>query len=200
MTRIAILISGRGTNMEAICRHTMKGDIDADIVMVCSDNCSAPGLETASRMGYETIVIPYNSKKRSDAEKELIEILVRNRIDWIVLAGFMKILSPLFVSRFSGRIVNIHPSLLPSFPGSNSIEDAWSYGVRITGVTIHIVDEKVDHGPILAQKSVHVMDDDTLEDLEKKIHEVEHELYWKTLKSLFQNKLRFFNRRQHNGT
>ena len=115
-------------------------------------------------------------------------------VEWIVLAGFMRILSPGFVSRFTSRIVNIHPSLLPSFPGTHSIEKAWRHGARITGVTVHLVDDQVDHGLILSQAAVSIMDNDSLEDLENRIHETEHQLYWETLRDLFLGKISVIER------
>ena len=122
---------------------------------------------------------------RAEAEQVLAHRLEEEGVEWVVLAGFMRILSSSFVERFPGRIINIHPSLLPSFPGTQSILEAWEYGVRVTGVTVHIVDGQVDHGPILSQVPVSVEPQASLEALEAAIHAAEHELYWRTLKDLF---------------
>ncbi len=195
MTKIAILVSGRGTNMEALCDHIRKKDLDAEISFVASDNPEAPALAKADSHGIRTAVLPYRKTGRNEAEKVLADLLVQADVEWVILAGFMKILSPGFVSGHKNRIVNIHPSLLPAFPGAKGIEDAWDYGVKITGVTIHLVDEKMDNGPVLAQEAVKVETMDTLEKLAEKIHRTEHDLYWKTLSSLFKGKLIYTNRR-----
>ncbi len=188
MKRIAILISGRGTNMVALAERVASGDLQAGIAFVGADRENASGLERARAKGLPVAVFPYGELGRSAAEEDLAERLEREGVEWIVLAGFMRILSPRFVERFQGRIVNIHPSLLPSFPGTDSIRQAWEYGVRVTGVTVHIVDGKVDHGPILAQVPVPVGPEDSFENLETAIHRAEHGLYWKALKDLFASK------------
>lgn len=184
--RIAILISGSGTNMTAIAEAVASGELDADIVFVGSDKEEAVGLEKARRLGLETKVFSYGIEGgRAVAEKNIIEAAGAASVDWIVLAGYMRILSPTFVKRFADRIINIHPSLLPAFPGAHAIDDALDYGVNITGVTIHVVDELVDHGRILAQQAVEIDRNDTKETLEAKIHKIEHALYKATLKKLF---------------
>jgi len=195
MTKIAILVSGSGTNMEALCDHIQRKDLDAEVAFVASDNPEAPALVKADRLGIRTVVLPYRKAGRNDAEKVLTDLLDQADVEWVVLAGFMKILSTEFVAGHKDRIVNIHPSLLPAFPGAKGIEDAWNYGVKITGVTIHLVDEKMDNGPVLAQEAVKVETKDTLERLAEKIHKTEHDLYWKTLSSLFKGKLIYTNRR-----
>lgn len=183
--RIVILISGRGTNMEAIAQACRDGELSAEILFVGSDRPEAGGLETAKSFGIPTQVFFYKRDGRQAAEEALAKSIEESKCDWIVLAGFMRILSPEFVHRFSGRIINIHPAILPSFPGAHGIQDAWDYGVKLTGVTVHIVDDQVDHGPILAQECVRREPEDTIETLEAKIHQVEHKIYKKTLKDLF---------------
>lgn len=185
MKRIAILISGRGSNMVALTERVRSGDLEAQIAFVGSDRADASGISKAQEMGLPVALFPYREMGRTAAEDALAERLEREGVDWIVLAGFMRILSTTFVERFQGRIINIHPSLLPSFPGTDSIREAWEYGVRVTGVTVHIVDGQVDHGPILAQVPVPVVPGKSLEDLESSIHAAEHELYWSTLRDLF---------------
>ena len=183
--RIAILISGTGTNMHAILNAIKDGELDAVPVFVGSDKAAAKGLQTAASLGVPTRVFSYKELGKADAEEAIALAVEEAGADWIVLAGFMRILSPDFVRRFAGRIINIHPALLPLFPGAHGIRDAWDAGVPETGVTIHIVDEEVDHGPILAQESVKREPEDTIETLEAKIHAVEHKLYKKTLKEFF---------------
>ena len=191
--RIAILISGRGTNMEAIFDRIASGDLDASVAFVASDSQAAAGLNKASSRGIPAHVLPYDRGK-AEGERDLLSLCRENAVTWIVLAGFMRILSPDFVSRFLHRIVNIHPALLPAFRGAHAIEDAWKAGVRLTGVTVHLVDSGTDTGPILAQRAVPVHDDDTPETLEERIHGTEHDLYWNTLRGLFSGGLKPLSR------
>jgi formyltetrahydrofolate-dependent phosphoribosylglycinamide formyltransferase len=183
--RIAILISGTGTNMEAIVRACLSGELEAEVTFVGSDRPGAKGLTTATALGMQTKVFPYKINGREVCEKQITEAINETKTDWIILAGFMRILSPDFVHIFKGRIINIHPALLPLFPGAHGIQDAWNAGVHETGVTVHLVDEKVDHGQILAQEKVKRLPDDTIETLEARIHETEHKIYKQTLKMFF---------------
>ena len=185
--RIAILISGTGTNMVALVNACKAGGLQADITFVGSDRASAKGLITAQEMGMETKLFNYKLEGKENAEARLADEIEATNSEWIVLAGYMRILTPDFVRRFQGRIINIHPALLPSFPGAHAIQDAWDAGVETTGVTIHIVDEEVDHGPILAQEEVHRLPEDTIETLEERIHKTEHKLYKAALKKFFEN-------------
>lgn len=170
--------------MEALAGKCKSGELNANVAFVASDKADALGLNKAKAMNFKTLVLPYDRGK-AIAEAALDEELSKHSVDWIVLAGFMRILSSQFMARHSERVVNIHPSLLPAFPGTQAIKDAYEYGVKVTGVTVHLVDEMVDHGPILNQAEVRVLDEDSLESLEAKIHEVEHDIYWRTLKDLF---------------
>lgn len=183
--RIAILISGKGSNMEAILKACLTDELPAEVSFVGSDNINAKGLDTAAALGAGTRVFFYKRDGRQAAEEMIAKAIKETCTDWIVLAGFMKILSPEFVKRFHNRIINIHPSLLPSFPGAHAIIDAWNAKADHTGVTVHIVDEEVDHGHILAQEKVDIMPDETLEKLEEKIHMVEHKIYKEALKKHF---------------
>lgn len=184
-TRIAILISGTGSNMQAIAAACGDGALDAEVAVVISDNPDAPGLAKARAAGIETVSAVYGRGVPREKNEHLIAETIRNKtIDWIVLAGFMKILSPSFVRQFPGRIVNIHPSMLPAFPGAHAIRDALEAGADCAGVTVHIVDEMVDHGPILAQEEVPILPGDTEESLAERVHAVEHRLYPKTLQAL----------------
>ncbi len=179
--RIAILISGKGSNMLAIARNCAVGLIDAEVSFVASDNLEAPGLTEAEKLGLKTHFIPYNDQGKYKAEENLEGLILDSRTEWLILAGFMRVISPGFVSRMRDRIVNIHPSLLPAFPGKNSIRRALDHGVVLTGVTVHLVDEQVDHGKIIAQEPVRIFQGDTAEDLEERIHQTEHILYTRTL-------------------
>ena len=186
LPRIAILISGTGTNMEALLKAAITGELKAQVSFVGSDRIEAKGLQTATALNAATRVFFYKKKGRAACESEIAAAIEETHTDWIVLAGFMRILSPEFVRRFKGRIINIHPALLPSFPGAHGILDAWNAGVPETGVTVHIVDEEVDHGPILAQQAVRREPGDTMESLEAKIHAVEHQIYKSALQKFLE--------------
>lgn len=183
MNKIALLISGAGSNMEAILDRIDSGHLDCRAVFVASDRPGALGIEKAAKRKIRTEILPYR-QGRERGEARLEELCLETKPDWLVLAGFMKILSPSFVSSHKDRIVNIHPALLPSFPGRHGIEDAWRAGVKVTGVTVHLVDELMDHGRILAQVPVRIRDSYDLTDLEKRIHRAEHQIYWRTLNKL----------------
>lgn len=184
--RIAILISGTGSNMEAIVKACREERLAADVAIVISDNPDAPGLAKARAAGIETISTVYGKDiPREKSEHLIAETLRGKKIDWVVLAGYMKILSADLVGQFRGRIVNIHPSMLPAFPGAHAIRDALEAGADFAGVTIHIVDEFVDHGPILAQEEVAILPGDTEATLAERIHAAEHRLYPQTLQNLF---------------
>ena len=185
MTRIAILISGRGSNMEALANAINNGKLDAEVCFVGSDNENAKGLQVARDMGLKTRIFPYGANNSDQAEETMLRDINENKVEWLILAGFMRVLSKNFVKRMEGRIVNIHPSLLPSFKGAHAINDAFQYGVKITGVTIHIVNEFVDNGKIIAQRAIVIREDDTIESLSERIHKIEHSLYPETLSKLF---------------
>lgn len=193
--RIAILISGQGTNMEAIFDRIASGDLDATVAFVASDNDAAAGLRKAAARSVPVCTLPYELRGKTEAERVLVSLCRERNVDWIVLAGFMRILSAAFVSGFENRIVNIHPALLPAFPGAHAVRDAWDRGVRLTGVTVHLVDTGVDTGPILSQRAVSVLDEDTIETLEERIHATEHSQYWVTLRDLFSGRLEPLKRR-----
>lgn len=176
--RLGILISGRGSNFLAIADAISAGRLDAEIAVVISNNPSAAGLEVARSKGLATSTIPSErGMKREEYDERLTEELNRHNVDLIVLAGFMRILSGKFVNRFRGRILNIHPSLLPSFPGLDVHAAALQYGVKVSGCTVHFVDEGLDSGPIIRQASVPVEGNDTEESLAARILEQEHRIY-----------------------
>jgi phosphoribosylglycinamide formyltransferase-1 len=150
---------------------------NAEIVLVISDKADAPGLALATERGIETVAVERKGRKREDQEEEIIGILRERRVDLICLAGYMRLLSPCFIEAFRGRILNIHPSLLPSFPGLDAQRQALEHGVKFTGCTVHFVDETLDGGPIIAQRVVPVLEGDTVETLSARILEQEHQLY-----------------------
>ncbi|HEX3187816.1 MAG TPA: phosphoribosylglycinamide formyltransferase [Pyrinomonadaceae bacterium] len=177
-TRIAILISGRGSNMVALADAIQNGAIpNAEIALVLSDQLTAKGIETAQKRGLKTYVSLRGGRKREEHEREIVSVLRDERVDLICLAGYMRVLSPFFVDAFRNRILNIHPSLLPSFPGLDAQRQALEHDATVSGCTVHFVDNTLDGGPIIAQRTVPVMPDDTVESLSARILEQEHILY-----------------------
>jgi phosphoribosylglycinamide formyltransferase-1 len=191
---LGILLSGRGSNFEAIATNVENGSLAAEIAIVISNVPDAGGLEIARRRGLKTLVIPSAGKKREAHEAEVIAALQSPKVDLICLAGYMRLLSANFVRAFPQRILNIHPSLLPAFPGLHAQKQALEYGVKITGCTVHFVDEDCDHGPIIAQRSVPVMHGDTEETLGARILEQEHIAYSEAIKKVLSGNLRIVNR------
>ncbi|NPV69448.1 MAG: phosphoribosylglycinamide formyltransferase [Firmicutes bacterium] len=178
MLRLGILVSGRGTNMQAIIDGCRDGTIPARVAVVISDVASAPALEKAGRAGVEGVFIDRRAFGSKGAfEGAIAAELERRSVDLVCLAGYMRVLGPAFIGRFKGRIINIHPSLLPSFPGVDAQEQAWRYGVKVSGCTVHFVDEGVDSGPVILQAAVPVLDDDTAETLAARILKEEHRIY-----------------------
>ncbi len=196
MLNIAVFASGRGTNFGAIIRAVKKGKIKANLALLISDNPKAGAIARAKRAGIKVALVKREDfTSKADFENKIIEHLEENKIDLIVLAGFMRLLSPELVSKYSGRILNIHPALLPSFKGTEAIKDAFDYGVKVTGVTVHFVDEKMDHGPVILQKEVKIEENDTLESLEKKVHKIEHRLYPEAVRLYVEGKLKLEGRK-----
>jgi phosphoribosylglycinamide formyltransferase 1 len=180
--KLGILISGRGSNMSAIATAVKSGRIpNAEVAVVISDKPSATGLTKARELGVEAIACPRNGRTRKEHDADIIAELLKRNVDFICLAGYMRLLSADFVKAFPNRIVNIHPSLLPSFAGLDAQKQAVDYGVKFSGCTVHLVDEQLDHGAIIAQKVVEVLADDTAETLSARILEYEHELYIEAL-------------------
>ena len=177
MKRLAILISGRGSNFEAIAANIARGTIPAEIAVVLSNRPEAPGLETARRLGIHSVAIPSKGLDREIYDCLLIDELDRHQVDLVCLAGFMRLLSARFVRHFPQRILNIHPSLLPAFQGLDAQSQAIEHGVKITGCTVHFVDEHLDAGPIVLQAAVAVLDTDTAETLAVRILAEEHRIY-----------------------
>ena len=178
MKNLGILLSGRGSNFEAIADNVSSGRIpDAQIAVVISNKSDAAGIETARRLGLTTLVIPSKGKEREDHDREVVAALKKHNVDLVCLAGYMRLLSPWFVQQFPHRILNIHPSLLPAFPGLEAQEQAYAYGVKVTGCTVHFVDEELDHGAIIVQKAIPVLDSDDEHTLSSRILEQEHIAY-----------------------
>jgi phosphoribosylglycinamide formyltransferase-1 len=175
--RIGILISGRGSNMTALIDAAAQRKFPADIIVVISNVESAPGLTLAGERGIETLVISNKGMTRVEHDLRIIDELRSRRVTLVCLAGYMRLISPLFVESFKNRILNIHPSLLPAFPGLNAQRQALEHGVKVTGCTVHIVNNELDGGPIVMQRAVAVGDSDTVESLSARILEQEHLVY-----------------------
>jgi len=182
MKKVAILLSGRGSNFLALSDAINRGEIPAEIVLVISNIEDAPGLDRARERGYRTLFIPSKGREREEFDREVVAELEKAGVDFICLAGFMRLLSSYFVSRFPMRILNIHPALLPAFTGLHAQEQALEWGVKVAGCTVHFVDEKLDHGPIIVQKQVPVNDTDTADILSARILVQEHKAYPEALK------------------
>jgi phosphoribosylglycinamide formyltransferase-1 len=195
MKRLGILLSGRGSNFEAIANHVAAGRIDATIAVVISNRAEARGLQIARERGLEAVTIPSKGLDREVYDGMLIAELRKHRVDLVCLAGFMRLLSAAFVRAFPERILNIHPSLLPAFPGLDAQHQALEHGVKISGCTVHFVDEYLDAGPIVLQAAVPVMDDDTAETLSARILEQEHRIYSEAIGLVLSGHYRIAGRR-----
>jgi len=195
VTRLGILISGRGSNFEAIAEQIEDGEIDAEIAVVISSRPDARGLETARARGLVTASIPSQGMDREAYDLLLLQELQSRRVDLVCLAGFMRLLSAGFIRQFPNRILNIHPSLLPAFPGLHAQHQALAYGVKITGCTVHFVDEELDAGPIVIQAGVPVLADDDVETLSARILKEEHRIYPEALRIVLSGRFRIEGRR-----
>lgn len=194
--KIAILCSGSGTNLQAIIDSTKSGYIPVDIALVASDNKNAFALARAKTAGLETLLLdPKKFSSRDDFDKEIIAHLKKKKVGLVVLAGYMRLLSKHFISEYRNRIMNIHPALLPSFKGTHGIKDALEYGAKVTGATVHFVDEKLDNGPIILQKAVDIRDDDTEETLLEKVHKEEYKIYPEAIRLFAEGKLKVEGRK-----
>jgi phosphoribosylglycinamide formyltransferase 1 len=177
LKKLGILLSGRGSNFEAIADSIAAGRLQAEIAIVISNRADAPGLESARRRGLPAVLIPSKGRVREEHDVEVIAALQQAQVDLVCLAGYMRLLSAGFIRAFPHRIVNIHPSLLPAFPGLEAQKQALDYGVKVSGCTVHFVDEHLDHGPIILQKTVPVLDGDDVHTLSARILEQEHKAY-----------------------
>jgi phosphoribosylglycinamide formyltransferase 1 len=177
LKKLGVLLSGRGSNFEAIADSVKAGRLHAKIAIVISNRADAPGLELAKQRGLNTVLIPSKGRVREEHDAEVVAALKQAQVDLICLAGYMRLLSPDFIRAFPNRIINIHPSLLPAFPGMDAQKQALEYGVKVTGCTVHFVDEHLDHGAIILQKTVPVLDGDDVHSLSARILEQEHAAY-----------------------
>lgn len=194
--RIAIFASGNGSNLQAIIDYSKNNDINGDVVFVLTNNLDAYALRRAINSKINAECISYNkNSSRFEFDSKISQAMRNRKIDLICLAGYMLLLSPDFINEYQDKIINIHPSLLPSFKGMHGIRDAFDYGVKVTGVTVHFVDSKLDNGPIILQEAVFINESDTIEELEKKIHEVEHRLYPLAVQYFCRDELRIINRK-----
>jgi len=193
---IAVFASGKGSNFSAVLKAAEKGIIKPGTILLVCDTPGAPVLEKAKKAHIPAALFERKSfRSKQDFEQAILRTLKEYSIDLIVLAGFMRMLSPEFVRAYKNRILNIHPSLLPAFKGAHGIKDAFEYGVTITGVTVHFVDEKMDNGPIILQEHIEIKKNDTLETLEKKIHTIEHILYPRVIKLFIEKRLKIKDRK-----
>lgn len=193
--RLGILFSGRGTNMMQLVAATQDGSLDADTAVVLSNRPKAPGIEAAREAGVPVEVLSHRRfPDRESFDRAVVEILRRYEVDLVCLAGFMRILSPVMLEAFPYRIVNLHPSLLPSFPGLKAHDQALEEGVKVSGATVHLVDQHLDHGPIVMQGAVPVRDDDTPETLAARVLEVEHRILPEAVRRLRRGGYRLRNR------
>jgi phosphoribosylglycinamide formyltransferase-1 len=194
--RIGVLLSGRGSNFEALAESVEAGRIpNAEIAVVISNREGAPGIERANARGIPTRVIPSKGLEREVYDRQVAAVLDEYKVDLICLAGYMRLLSPFFIAKFPNRILNIHPSLLPSFPGLESQRQALEYGVKVAGCSVHFVDENLDAGPIVLQAVVPVLDQDTEATLSDKILEEEHRIYTEAVKIVLEGKYKVEGRR-----
>ncbi len=195
MKRLGILLSGRGSNFEAIAENVRSGKIDAEIAIVISNKPTARGLERARELGITTECIPSKGLQREEYDRLVVARLKEARVDLVCLAGFMRLLSAYFVQEFPQRVLNIHPSLLPSFPGLEGQRQALERGVKFSGCTVHFVDEKLDSGPIIVQAAVPVLDDDDDDSLSARILEREHLAYTEAINVVLSGRFRIEERR-----
>jgi phosphoribosylglycinamide formyltransferase-1 len=201
MHNLGILLSGRGSNFIAIADSVNAGRIaDARIAVVISNKADAPGIANAPQRGLNALVIPSKGKKREEHDREIVAALKQHNVDLICLAGYMRLLSPWFVQQFPRRILNIHPSLLPAFPGLEAQEQAFAYGVKVSGCTVHFVDEELDHGAIIVQKTVSVLDTDDEGRLAARILEQEHIAYAEAINAVLGGEFEIAGRRYRRKT
>jgi phosphoribosylglycinamide formyltransferase 1 len=186
-SRVAVLVSGSGTNLQALLDDEA---IAPAIAFVLSDRAGVKALDRAAERGIETLVIGFEAFSDREAFTEAVrDALLARGVDTVVLAGYLRVLSATFFESFPGRVLNVHPALLPAFPGAHAVADALAWGVKVTGVTVHLVDEQVDHGPIVSQEAIEVRDDDDWDSLEARVHDVEHRLLPRALTALLEGRL-----------
>jgi phosphoribosylglycinamide formyltransferase-1 len=196
MKNLGILLSGRGSNFVAIADSIAAGRIhDTHIAIVISNRADAPGLQAARHRGLDALAVPSKGKSREEHDGEVVTALLEKKVDLICLAGYMRLLSPWFVQQFPGKILNVHPSLLPAFPGLEAQQQAFAYGVKVAGCTVHFVDEELDHGAIIVQKTVPVLDSDDEHTLAERILEQEYIAYSEAINIVLEGKSEIVGRR-----
>jgi len=201
MHNLGILLSGRGSNFVAIADSIDAGRIaDARIAVVISNRADAPGVATSRQRGFNAVVIPSKGRTREEHDREVVGVLKQHHVDLICLAGYMRLLSSWFVQQFPRRILNIHPSLLPAFPGLEAQEQAFAYGVKVSGCTVHFVDEELDHGAIIVQRAVPVLGGDDEHTLAARILEQEHVAYTEAINIVLGGKFEIVGRRLKSGS
>lgn len=194
--RIAVFASGFGSNLQALIDYNKDHGLNGEIALVFSNNKDAFALERAKENRIKSVFLdPSDYVTRGEFDEKIIKLLEEEKIDLVVLAGYMFLVSPVFVRKFKNRILNIHPALLPSFKGTHGIKEAYEYGVKVTGVTVHFVDEGLDSGPIIIQRAVEIDQDESMEELEEKIHGVEHEIYPLAVKYFCEDRLKIEGRK-----
>jgi len=194
--KFAVFVSGNGSNLQAIIDAVKSGDIKAECALVFSDRRKAYALKRATTAGIKTLCLVRKDYATPQSyERDIVISLKQEGIDFIVLAGFMKILSSFFIKEYPNKILNVHPSLLPSFKGARGIKDTFTYGVKVAGVTIHLVDDMMDHGPIIMQQAFHLHPKETLKTLEERIHKVEHQIFPKTIALFVDGRLKVIGRK-----
>jgi phosphoribosylglycinamide formyltransferase-1 len=193
--KLGILLSGRGSNFVAIADNVKAGRIRAEIAVVISNRPDAPGIEIARQRGLDARVIPSKGKPREEHDREVASLLKERQVDLVCMAGYMRLLSPWFIQQFPSRILNIHPSLLPAFPGLDAQKQALDYGVKVSGCTVHFVDEHLDHGPIIVQKTVPVLEGDDEHTLADRILAQEHIAYSEAINIVLEGKYEVVDRK-----
>ncbi|MCK5014588.1 MAG: phosphoribosylglycinamide formyltransferase [Candidatus Omnitrophica bacterium] len=194
--KFAVFVSGNGSNLQAIIEAVKSGEIKAELALVFSDRRKAYALKRAKEAGIPTLCLLRKDYATPQSyERDIIIQLKEMDIDFIVLAGFMKVFTPFFIKKYPNQILNVHPSLLPSFKGARGIKDTFTYGVKVTGVTIHFADDKMDHGPIIMQESFRIAERETLESLEERVHQVERKIYPKAIAMFVEKRLKVSGRR-----
>jgi phosphoribosylglycinamide formyltransferase-1 len=192
---VGVLVSGRGSNLQALIDAARAGALGGEVAVVISNVDSAPALERAGKAGIPALFRDHRGRAREAFDAELAEILHAHAVDLVCLGGYMRLLSAGFIRAFPGRVVNVHPSLLPAFPGREAQRQAWEHGVKVTGATVHLVDEGLDSGPILLQEAVPVLASDSVEDLSARILLAEHRIYPRAVKVLLEGRYRMEGRR-----
>jgi len=197
--KVGVLISGRGSNLQALIDAAADGRLGGTVAVVISNVASAAGLQRARGAGIPAHFVDHAGRPREAHDREMLTVLRAHDVSLVCLAGYMRLLSPAFIGAFPGRILNVHPSLLPAFPGLDAARQAWEHGVQVTGATVHLVDEGLDSGPILLQEAVAVKGDDTPETLAARILEAEHRIYPRAVRMMLDGALRLEGRRVRRG-